>query len=104
MVRGVLDSILGQITCSVAPARGKKQKKSVKSKDPDQCDDATNKRENALCLLSALLDVLLMKKNIDNRSVVLLCIFKICVGMILFLYDHVVSPLLSKLTISYHSL
>lgn len=99
MVRGVLDSILGQITCSVAPARGKKQKKSVKSKDPDQCDDATNKRENALCLLSALLDVLLMKKNIDNRSVVLLCI-----GMILFLYDYVVSPLLSKLTISYHSL
>lgn len=99
MVRGVLDSILGQITCSVAPARGKKQKKSVKSKDPDQCDDATNKRENALCLLSALLDVLLMKKNIDNRSVVLLCI-----GMILFLYDYVVSPLLSKLTISYHTL
>ncbi|KAL8520276.1 hypothetical protein ACS0TY_010994 [Phlomoides rotata] len=68
IVGRVLDSILDQKTYSVVPRHGKKQKKSANHQDPDQFNDATQNRETMLALLSALLDVLLMKKDIDNRT------------------------------------
>ncbi|KAI3471008.1 hypothetical protein Pfo_027671 [Paulownia fortunei] len=77
MVGRVLDSILDLKTCSVGSAHGKKQKKSVKRQDPYQCNDATENRENTLSLLSAFLDVLLMKKNIDNRTSLVGPLFKL---------------------------
>ncbi|KAK6117849.1 hypothetical protein DH2020_048412 [Rehmannia glutinosa] len=77
IVGRVLDSILDQETCSVGSAHGKKRKKSVKRQDPFQCNDATQNRESTLSLLSAFLDVLLMKKNIDNRTSLVGPLFKL---------------------------
>lgn len=64
-----LDSIMQQQKSSVTPQYGKKQKKSSKHQYPD-CNAAMVDRENThtpLPLLSALLEVLLIKKNIDKR-------------------------------------
>lgn len=67
IVGRVLDSILDQKTYSVGSRHGKKQKKSAKHLDPEKFNDATQSRDNMLALLGALLDVLLMKKDIYNR-------------------------------------
>ncbi|KAL8051037.1 hypothetical protein ABFS82_06G118900 [Erythranthe guttata] len=68
IVEKILDPIVDPNTSSVASAHGKKQKRSVKNQDRNQCDDATQGRENPLLFLSAFLDVLLMKKDIVNRT------------------------------------
>ncbi|PIN11747.1 hypothetical protein CDL12_15648 [Handroanthus impetiginosus] len=77
IVGRVLDSILDQNSCPVPSAHGKKKKKSVKSQDLHQCSDATWKRGNILSLLSSFLDVLLMKKDIDNRTSLVGPLFKL---------------------------
>ncbi|KAL0452592.1 UNVERIFIED_CONTAM: hypothetical protein Slati_1237300 [Sesamum latifolium] len=77
IVGRVLDSILDQKIYSIGSSHGKKQKKSVKLQDPDQSNDATLNRESTLSMLTAFLDVLLMKKNIDNRTSLVGPLFKL---------------------------
>ncbi|KAL0382271.1 UNVERIFIED_CONTAM: hypothetical protein Scaly_0514400 [Sesamum calycinum] len=77
IVGRVLDSILDQKIYSVGSSHRKKQKKSVKLNDPDQSNDATPNRESTLSMLTAFLDVLLMKKNIDNRTSLVGPLFKL---------------------------
>ncbi|KAL0341136.1 UNVERIFIED_CONTAM: hypothetical protein Sradi_4630400 [Sesamum radiatum] len=77
IVGRVLDSILDQKIYSVGSSHRKKQKKSVKLHDPDQSNDATPNRESTLSMLTAFLDVLLMKKNIDNRTSLVGPLFKL---------------------------
>ncbi|KAL7108553.1 hypothetical protein ACP275_06G119300 [Erythranthe tilingii] len=77
IVEKILDPIVDPNTCSVASAHGKKQKRSVKNQDRNQCDDATQGRENPLLFLSAFLDVLLMKKDIVNRTSLVGPLFKL---------------------------
>ncbi|KAL7147600.1 hypothetical protein ABFS83_06G118300 [Erythranthe nasuta] len=77
IVEKILDPIVDPNTSSVASAHGKKQKRSVKNQDRNQCDDATQGRENPLLFLSAFLDVLLMKKDIVNRTSLIAPLFKL---------------------------
>ncbi|KAK4436389.1 hypothetical protein Salat_0802600 [Sesamum alatum] len=77
IVGRVLDSILDQKTSSVGSSHAKKKNKSFKRQDPDISNDATPNRESTLSLLSAFLDVLLMKKNIDNRTSLVGPLFKL---------------------------
>lgn len=67
VVGRVLDSILDQNGCSIGSAQGKKRRKSVK-RQTHIYNDAPQDRENTLSLMSSFLDVLLMKKNIENRT------------------------------------
>lgn len=73
MLGKVLDSVLDNRTSATASSNGKKRKKSVRLQNPDEA--TIHDGENTLYLLSAFLDVLLMKKNIVNRSVHALCQF-----------------------------
>ncbi|KAH6815169.1 hypothetical protein C2S51_019989, partial [Perilla frutescens var. frutescens] len=72
----VLDSILEQKSCSVGPRHRKKQKKYSNLEDPD-CNYAMLDRESTQPLLSALLEVLLIKKNIDKRTSLVGPLFKL---------------------------
>lgn len=60
----LLDSVLEQdgllIVC------GKKKRKAIKLHKTDLQNDVTHKDENALSFLSALLDILLLKKDIET--------------------------------------
>lgn len=46
---------------------GKKKKKSMTLQTSDMNSDMVCKGETVLCLLSSLLDILLLKKDIENR-------------------------------------
>ncbi|XP_022872922.1 uncharacterized protein At3g06530 isoform X3 [Olea europaea var. sylvestris] len=76
MVDRVLNSILGQNHCSVGLAHGKKRKGAHNYQNPDPYN-LIQHRENTLLLVSSLLDVLLLKKNIENRSSLLGPLFKL---------------------------
>ncbi|GER49927.1 ARM repeat superfamily protein [Striga asiatica] len=73
----VLDSILNQRTWLVGLVHGKKQRRSAKHQDPCPYSNATQGRESTLSLLSAFLEVLLMKKDIDNRTSLVGPLFKL---------------------------
>ncbi|CAA0830720.1 Uncharacterized protein SHERM_26110 [Striga hermonthica] len=72
----VLDSILNQRTWLVGLVHGKKQRRSAKRQDPSY-SSATQSRESTLSMLSAFLEVLLMKKDIDNRTSLVGPLFKL---------------------------
>ncbi|XP_075484364.1 uncharacterized protein At3g06530 isoform X1 [Primulina tabacum] len=67
VVGRVLASILDQKGCSIGSAQGKKRRKSVK-RQTHIYNGAPQDRENTLSFMSSFLDVLLMKKNIENRT------------------------------------
>ncbi|CAI9771819.1 unnamed protein product [Fraxinus pennsylvanica] len=67
MVGRVLNSILGQNHCSAGLAHGKKKRRTRTYQDPDPYNSIQH-TENTLLLVSSLLDVLLLKKNIENRA------------------------------------
>ncbi|KAL3837868.1 hypothetical protein ACJIZ3_022459 [Penstemon smallii] len=73
IVGRVLDSILDQKAGSIGSAREKKQKKSVKRQNPNQ----NHNMENTISFMSAFLDVLLLKKNLDNRTSLVGPLFKL---------------------------
>ncbi|KAL3650395.1 hypothetical protein CASFOL_006798 [Castilleja foliolosa] len=73
VVGRVLDSILNQKTASVGSVHGKKQKRQ----EPYQSSDAIQNKESKLFLLSSFLDVLLIKKNIENRTSIVGPLFKL---------------------------
>lgn len=65
----VLDPILKQESLVIGSAYGKKKKKSDEHQKSNFHADVIYKGENALSFLSSLLDILLLKKDIANRSV-----------------------------------
>lgn len=67
VVGRVLDSILDQKGCSIGSAQVKKRRKSVK-RQTHIYNDEPKDRENTVSFMSSFLDVLLMKKNIENRT------------------------------------
>ncbi|XP_073126244.1 uncharacterized protein At3g06530 isoform X2 [Henckelia pumila] len=67
VVGRVLDSILDQKGCSIGSAQGKKRRKSLK-RQTHIYNDAPQDGENTSSFMSSFLDVLLMKKNIENRT------------------------------------
>ncbi|XP_051122807.1 uncharacterized protein At3g06530 [Andrographis paniculata] len=75
MLARVLDSILNYKASTAVSSHRKKRNKSVKPQHPDQA--AGHGRENILHLLSAFLDVLLMKKDIENRASLVGPLFKL---------------------------
>ncbi|KAL6531214.1 hypothetical protein OROHE_014283 [Orobanche hederae] len=77
IVGRVLDSFLDMKIGSVGSVHGKKQKKSAKRQDPYLFGEATQNTESTLSLLSAFLEVLLIKKDIDNRTSLVGPLFKL---------------------------
>ncbi|KAL6526925.1 hypothetical protein OROGR_016015 [Orobanche gracilis] len=77
VVGRVLDSILDMKIGSVGSVHGKKQKKLAKRQDPYLFGEATQTRESTLSLLSVFLEVLLIKKDIDNRISLIGPLFKL---------------------------
>ncbi|KAK4480629.1 hypothetical protein RD792_013707 [Penstemon davidsonii] len=73
IVGRVLDSILDQKAGSIGSAHEKKQTKSVKRQNPNQ----NHHMENTISFMSAFLDVLRMKKNLDNRTSLVGPLFKL---------------------------
>ncbi|XP_047967896.1 uncharacterized protein At3g06530 [Salvia hispanica] len=71
-----LDSIMGQKNIPATPQQGKKQKKSSKYHDPGSYSGILD-REKTQSLLSALLEVILIKKNIVKRTSLVGPLFKI---------------------------
>ncbi|KAL1565211.1 hypothetical protein AAHA92_07455 [Salvia divinorum] len=71
-----LDSIMGQKNFPATPQYGKKQKKSSKYHDPGSNSGVLD-RESTQSLLSALLEVILIKKNIVNRTSLVGPLFKL---------------------------
>lgn len=65
----VLDPVLKQETLVIGSAYGKKKKKSGEYQKSNLHGDEIYKGENALSFLSSLLDILLLKKDMANRSV-----------------------------------
>lgn len=59
----LLDSVFEQEGLLV----GKKGRKAIKLHKSELHNDSVHKDENALSLLSTLLDILLLKKDIENR-------------------------------------
>lgn len=68
VVSKMLDFVVGCIIGFSGSTPGKKKKKPV-TRDSDVHVDVFQQGENALSFLSSLLDVLILKKNIENRFV-----------------------------------
>ncbi|KAK9292213.1 hypothetical protein L1049_020175 [Liquidambar formosana] len=71
-----LDCILKLKGCIVGSSCGKKKGKPAEHKNSDH-HDVIRKDENALSFLSSLLDILLLKKDIENRDSLLGPLFKL---------------------------
>lgn len=70
MVSRMLDFVLELKGCLIGSAYGKKNMKPNTHEKSDVRHDVIPKGENKLSFLSSLLDLLLLKKNIENRSAV----------------------------------
>ena len=67
----MLDLVLKEDPLVIGSAHGKKKKKSAENLKPGYHYDVVSKGEQALYFLSSLLDVLLLKKDIANRSAII---------------------------------
>ncbi|XP_042063624.1 uncharacterized protein At3g06530-like [Salvia splendens] len=76
VVAWTLDLIMGQKNFPATPQHGKKQKKSSKYHDPGSYSVISD-REKTQSLLSALLEVILIKKNIVKRASLVGPLFKL---------------------------
>ncbi|XWS60132.1 hypothetical protein CRYUN_Cryun07bG0008200 [Craigia yunnanensis] len=73
----MLDLVLIEDPLVIGSAYGKKKKKSAENLKPGYHYDVVSKGEHALCFLSSLLDVLLLKKDIANRQSLVVPLFKL---------------------------
>lgn len=64
----MLDLVLKQEGFLIDSAYGKKKKKSLKHQNSNQHYDVFQKCGSPLSFLSSLLDILRLKKDIENRS------------------------------------
>lgn len=92
----MLDLVLKKDPLILGSAHGKKKKKSVETLKPGYHYDVVSKGEQTFYFLSSLLDVLLLKKDIADRSVLISDTFLfICVNMFLVL-DNSLGNLLNS--------
>lgn len=68
-VARLLDLISSQEGSLIGSSGGKKKKKAIKHQSDDLYNDLVFKGKDIVSFLSSLLDVLLLKKDLDDRSV-----------------------------------
>mgnify|MGYP004715549437 FL=1 len=69
VVSKMLDCAAGCISSSSGSAVAKKKKKPVTHQDSDMLVDLFQQGETAISFLGSLLDILMLKKNMENRFV-----------------------------------
>lgn len=77
VVSKMLDFAAGCISSSSGSAVAKKKKKPVTHQDSDMLVDLFQQGETAISFLGSLLDILMLKKNMENRSSLLGSLFKL---------------------------
>lgn len=73
----LLDSVFEQEGFLIGSVCGKKKRKAIKLHKSDLHNDVICKDENALSFLTSLLDILLLKKDIENRTFLIGPLFKV---------------------------